>query len=272
MASPAAWLREQGFDPEGDLTKAIPSKRDNDVTSTAMYEAAIAGELGVCRYLWEHGARDTIRTKTNHGSTPMVVACAVGHLDVAQWLFEVGAAADIRIKSNHGFTPMLFACKKGHLAMAQWLFKVGAAGDIRTNDGGTNPMYASCYKSHLDVAQWLLLQGAANGENGHVDRTILHEIAPEENRPALRASLLFLVTTHATFVSTMLPATTRFQALPQPTQEKTRAAKRLAAAARPCVLARLRGHEETLLALIADFVGVVRGRQLRNAREALPHL
>jgi hypothetical protein len=31
----------------------------------------------------------------------------------------------------------------------------------------------------------------------------------------------------------------------------------------------LSGHERTLLALIADFVGVLRGRQLRNAREAL---
>jgi hypothetical protein len=31
----------------------------------------------------------------------------------------------------------------------------------------------------------------------------------------------------------------------------------------------LGGHEETLLALIADFVGVIRGRQLRNARIAI---
>ena len=36
----------------------------------------------------------------------------------------------------------------------------------------------------------------------------------------------------------------------------------------PSPLNLLCGHEETLLALIADFVGVVRGRQLRNAREA----
>ena len=122
------------------------------------------------------------------------------------------------------------------------------------------------------MAQWLLLQGAANGDDGHVDSVILHENAPEENRPALRASLLDLAKTHATFVSTMLPATTRFLALPQPTQEKTRAAKRLAAAARPCDLAALRSHEETLLALIADFAGVVRGRELRNAREVLREL
>ena len=168
---------------------------------------------------------------------------------------------------------MLVACGKGHLDVAQWLFKVGAAADIRTksNDGFT-PMFVACHQGHLDVAQWLLLQGAADGDDGHVDSVILHDNAPEENRPALRASLLNLATTHATFVSTMLPTTTRFRALPQPTQEKTRSAKRLAAAARPCALVALRGHEETLLVLIADFAGVVRGRQLRNSQEVLREL
>jgi len=32
-------------------------------TSAAVYETALAGELGVCRFLWEHGAAFTIRTK-----------------------------------------------------------------------------------------------------------------------------------------------------------------------------------------------------------------
>ena len=49
----AAWLREKGFDPEGDLCAAIKSKRDPWMTSTAMYEATCAGELGVCRFFWE---------------------------------------------------------------------------------------------------------------------------------------------------------------------------------------------------------------------------
>jgi len=35
-----------------------------------------------------------------------------------------------------------------------------------------------------------------------------------------------------------------------------------------CALAALRGHEGSLLPLIADFCGVVRGESLRNAREA----
>jgi hypothetical protein len=34
-------------------------------------------------------------------------------------------------------------------------------------------------------------------------------------------------------------------------------------------LALMFGHEKTLVVYIADFIGVVRGRQLRNAREAL---
>jgi len=40
----------------------------------------------------------------------------------------------------------------------------------------------------------------------------------------------------------------------------------------PCPLSKLCGHETTLLQLVADFAGVVRGRQLRWAREALKSL
>jgi hypothetical protein len=130
-------------------------------------------------------------------------------------------------------------------------------------------MFITCGEGHLGVALWLLLQGAENGEDSHVDRTILSADVPEDNRPDLRASLLDLLTLHDIFTSAVLPATTRFEVLRKPGNEKTRAAKRLAAAARPCVFSSLRGHEDTLLALIADFVGVVRGRELRNAREVL---
>jgi ankyrin repeat protein len=144
MGSPAAWLRERGFDPERDLAKAIPSKRDKDAISTAMYEAALEGDLGMCRFLWEHGARETIRTKNNFGLTPMIAACFQAHLHVAQWLFEVGAAADIRTKNNFGCTPMFIACFNGNLIVAQWLFEVGAADDIRTkNNDGDTPMFAA---------------------------------------------------------------------------------------------------------------------------------
>ena len=122
-----------GFDPEGDLCKAIQSKvRYWVTTSTAMFAAAEAGELGVCRFLWEHGAASTIRTKSSGGATPMHGSCLNGHLDTAQWLIELGAMGDIRTKDNDGDSPMNHACYNGHLHVAKWLFKVGAAEDIRT--------------------------------------------------------------------------------------------------------------------------------------------
>ena len=120
-------------------------------------------------------------------------------------------------------------------------------------NGGHTPMFIA---DHPNVAQWLLLQGAANGDDGHVDRTLLLSEVPQYHRAGHRASLLDLIITHATFVSTVITAITGFRVSPEHRHEKTRAAKRLAAAARRCVMASLLGgHEKTLLALIADFVG-----------------
>jgi ankyrin repeat protein len=173
----------------------------------------------------------------------MYVACFFGHLNVSQWLFKVGAAANIRTKNILGWTPMHAACGKGHLDVAQWLFEVGAAADICTkNNAGQTPMYATHNEGRLHMTQWLLLQGTADGDDGHVDRTILHVEVPKKDRSALRASLLDLVTVHATFASTMLLATTSIRVAPQPTYENIRAAKRLPAVAHPCVLTSLRGH------------------------------
>jgi hypothetical protein len=97
-----AWLRAQGVDPGGDLCTAIKSPRNPGITCTAMNLAAEAGELGVCRFLWEHGAASTTRTKSSKDVTPMVAACECGHLHVAKWLFEVGSAGDIRTKTEYG--------------------------------------------------------------------------------------------------------------------------------------------------------------------------
>ena len=59
---PVAWLREEGYDPEGGLCEVIASKHNPHSQRTAMHAAAAAGELGVCRFLWEHGAASTIPT------------------------------------------------------------------------------------------------------------------------------------------------------------------------------------------------------------------
>jgi hypothetical protein len=196
----------------------------------------------------------------------MVIACFQGHLQIAKWLFELGAADDIRTKNDDGATPMFFACHKGHLQVAKWLFDVGAADDIKTaDDYSRHPLQIACDEDHLHVSQWLILAGSANNPvTGHVDASTLSRGVPEKYRLAIASSLRSLVHDHAVFTRTVVPATCLVR-----TPAAVVAANKRQGIARACLLLRLVGHEETLLSLVADFAGIVRGRKLRNAREAI---
>jgi len=159
------WLTRRGFDPDlGTLStpNADPRRSRKFLHSTAMFEAAHGGQLEVCRFLWAHGAAETVRVHNNDGCTPMWAASLEGHLDVMKWLFASGAADDIRTKASNQWTPVYAACEKGHLDAAKWLFGVGAAADVRTaNVWGRTPLFAACYRNHLPVAMWLFAAGAA---------------------------------------------------------------------------------------------------------------
>ena len=256
----AAWLREQGFDPTGNLNEALFTNLNPWRTSTAMFEAASAGEIGVCLFLHSHGAAASVRTKNSNGRTPLYAACFRGHLGVVKWLCTVGALDDIHTKDLFGRTTMLAACSRGHLHVAKWLFNNGAARDIRTADivyGA--PLRAACEQKHLNIVLWLVLHGAANDVNsGHVNQEVLQstqrgiEALDFRDRVRLRASLTSLIADNAHFSSLVLTAM-HFDGS--------------ATSARP--ISRLCGHEETLLVVIADFAGILRGRLLRNAREVL---
>ena len=65
-----------------------------------MYEACTWGELGICWYLLDQGAASW--TKNTLDETHLLIACFGGCLHVAQWLFEMGAADNTRTKSNDG--------------------------------------------------------------------------------------------------------------------------------------------------------------------------
>jgi len=330
MIDPAAWLRARGFNPDGDLCKTVKSKRSRYSTliktSTAMCEAARAGELSVCRFLCEHGAASTISVPDSpQECTPVLLACQGGHLEVAQWLVELGGTGDIRTADICDQTPFLLACVGGHLEVAQWLFGTGAAGDINeqttdeygqsmtlmysacrgghldlvkwlyslgaTKGGDETLLHAACSAGHLDVAkwlfevgvaedirartvegctlmraatnehfvaanldvvQWLALSGCANDEFDRVNREIIHRDVPAQLLPALCASVQRLINEHAAFFVVL--ASVRFtNRFPRTT----------------CVAPLLLGHEQSAFRIIADFAGVLRGRQLRNARAVL---
>jgi hypothetical protein len=206
----------------------------------------------------------------------MFIACYQGQLDVVKWLFEAGAVKNIRTKNDDDQTPMFAACSQGHLDVVKWLFEAGAVKNIRTKSsiggrsiGGppvTAPMWIACVSGHMDVVQWLILKGAANNDDGHVDRAILQRDLVIQARPGLHSYFEVLVNEHSTFTSLVLPAT-RFPAVEPPLPGTAAKKHRPGPTAGACVLALLRGHEEGVLSLIADFAGVVRGRPLRNARE-----
>lgn len=86
----------------------------------------------------------------------------------------------------------------------------------------------------------LVLQGAANDErSSHVDAATLTRYVQGASRASILNSLAALLDKHSAFICFVLPS-----------------------------IRTACGHAETLLMHIADFAGVVRGRQLRNAREA----
>ena len=170
---------------------------------------------------------------------------------------------------------MRLACYGGHLDVARWLFEVGAAEDTRTpSNSGKTPMSLACSKDHFNVAEWLILVGAANNTTGHVDEgTLADAVQPTTTRRIISWSLRSLIDAHAVFTHLVVPATcivrssSTSSATVAPNIKKQRSQQ-----TDECMLPRLLGHEETLLSLVADFVGVVRGRKLRNTREAMQYL
>ena len=121
------------------------------------------------------------------------------------------------------------------------MFAVGAAKGICTKDN------ADC----------ILLSPVINTTH----RVTKLPVLPSSRAPPASSSEAWLVNENAVFTFLVLTAA-RFGA---EVLEGTRRAD----TTHRCVLAMLRGHEGSVLRLITDFAGVVPGRQLRNAREAV---
>lgn len=275
---------------------AAPTIHTKDsVGRTPIQIACDYGYLDIATWLFEVGA--DILSVDNAGWTTMHIACASGSLDVAKWLFEVGAANDIQPNEREdsgairiGFSPLCsassFFCDGPYYFQTMlWLVLQGAANDAR---------------GHFDAA---ILERDLNA-SGHFDAAIPKTYSGLSKEEAygqkdgiqltLLKSLQAIVYQHSTFTRLVLPATQPSNASPpRPTvpptwhgrvllllQSTTAVALDTYAAlfarcgyvqhhmAPGSPLSLLCGHEGTLLRLIADFVGVVRGRQLRTAREA----
>jgi ankyrin repeat protein len=241
-----------------DIAQCLNQLSANEVLNldenerTPIYLALIGRHLEVAKWLFEIDS-STIRTVCNN-ETPMHVACECGDLTIAKWLFEVGAADDINAKPNGGNAPIWHALIVGLLPTVQWLVDVGAnIKDARFFARGVED---------IDMTTWLILNGAANDDSGHIDAALLFRspytlpngvgLTTTRNQRVKKCDLFKsclypILSQHFTFTRVILTATLFSSTC----------------------FALLRGYENTVLVLIADFVGVARGRILRNARETI---
>jgi hypothetical protein len=141
------------------------------------------------------------------------------------------------------------ACRKGRINVAQWLLHNRIVDDLcGLKIAGGSLLWIAALKGHQFMLPWLVINGAANHCTwGHVDERLLRrDLRGEGVKERLVAELDPTIRMSAVFSGVVLLAT-RSGASP---------------------LSRLRGLERTVLRDIADFAGVLRGRCLRNAREA----
>jgi len=108
--------------------------------------------------------------------TPMIYFCLrKGDLKMCRYLFANGATCTQTTKSGFWF-PMYAAALRGNLNICRWLYEHGAKEDIRKrNTSDYSPLCVACnHNSTLSTAQWLILNGAASCRHdpGQIDTAV----------------------------------------------------------------------------------------------------
>lgn len=251
----------------------------NHLGQSPMLVACSWGHLHVCKWLFDAGASQDVFTKSNMCWTPMHVACLQGQIEVLKWLLgPAGASQEVHARTKRGTTTLLLATK--HLKVMQLLLAHGVVDEIRLPDrSGSTPLQNVLNEEVVCVESLtlLVLNGAACGEDGHVNGSILGNFLRRRRDPtiqALRHSLSVLLEEHSIFVNPVLagirgkdrdPSISRQACEP----DGPRLPKRKRQLVPRSLLEWLQGHDQSLVPLIADFAGIIRGRKLRNAKEML---
>ncbi|CAB9509388.1 Ankyrin Repeat Protein [Seminavis robusta] len=130
-------LEEAHFDPDDAVSAANPPFEPKGISSwtliTPMTHFCYYGDLPMCRYLLSRGGLTT--RSGREFWFPMYAAAFRGNLDVCKWLFENGAQEEVRTANSDGHSP-LSVCwgtrNKERIAMRNWLLMNGA---IQDEDG-----------------------------------------------------------------------------------------------------------------------------------------
>ena len=176
--------------------------------------------------------------------------------------------------------------------MCEWFLEVGAAADItKANNNGWTPLRIACSKDHTFICRLLILNGALSdpdADTDNVDRDIVIRDVQPGKRPALLAWALEAVAASNSFRNTIVMGTFH----PEGTASTTDLLRRTLIATgnaeadkiikyipdeiqqalmlqelRPVPALTLLRCQAGALELIADFLGVLHERELRNVRE-----
>lgn len=271
------WLFEVGA--SKDITMMDNNNR------TPIWIACSMGHLSICKWLFEVGASIDINKGDSSGYTPMHIACKNNHLSVCKWLYKVGA--DINKENSNGNTPMHIACKYNHLSICKWLFKIGIDITKKNNDGYTSIMIAF-KKNHSSIYEWLIINGVFNNPvTSHIDINLVKSNIPVNYYNYISKWLNNSIENNLFFFNNIIMGT--FYPNDLSTSEllhrtlKMRlgtldgsniiinsisedAKKPLLQTLRP-VPAIIKLRSQSILMVIADYMGVIYDKKLRNVKE-----
>ena len=229
--------------------------------------------------------------------TPMGYFVRKGDLPMMRWLYVHGF--DTRDAEIVFHFPMYEAAREGNLEACQWLYHHGAHDQIkRRTHNNVSPLSATFYEAEKrDVSRWLILRGALCKDDGSGDLDLglvkkdlnQYEYCVEERRVLLEwanghqqdrgAFFVFLMGTlsppeysPSALRKLLLQRLLSEQATAQilgllPTDQNRQLWDNIVGKMhRSCPVNRLVGASG-VLQLIADYVGIVRGREARIIRQ-----
>ena len=234
-------LKEVGFDPDNihEVKEVpVPVKEDRWWAVNPICYFSAKGDLEMCRYLVTRGAitRESASVEYESGENiewfPMLAAASHGMKDVCEWLYHHGAHADVA--RNFG------AGSRGPLHMA--LLGIGTS----------------------DTAQWLILHGAIPTDvDGNLSDRFMSKvfrINVESFRGEVPARLFIVRQRLMDWAENVCGDHAAFTTFLHGTHPRVSDKERLLSPAR------FLGGHEGLRKKIADYVGVITGRNLRRVR------